>query len=210
MQLKNAKILVLISIISAISSCSLISPHKAEAIKSYYLNIESHPNKKFAVSNRTLAIATPSAEPMFDTKFMAYSIQPSQINYFVKNEWAEKPSQMLQTLLVQKFQDAGQFRHVLALPSIGHADILLVTNLVEFMQDFTQKPNQMKINLHAQLVDTKTLKVISSKAFSTMIPMDAVNPYSGVQAANQGAEIIVNNIIEWANSLKHNSVRINN
>jgi cholesterol transport system auxiliary component len=176
-----------------LTHCSLISPIKNENGVQYQLTTIPKVNlqKKHPL---TLLISLPETTPIYDTPQIAYSTQPYQIAYFVKNRWAEKPIYMLQQLMIQTLHNTHFYRAVISSPFLGHYDYLLKTQLLELKQDFTENPSILRICLSAQMIENDTGRVLGERQFKINIPTSQNTPLGGVIAANQGIAKVLFNI----------------
>lgn len=168
-----------------LAGCSFMSPVSVEPMKSYRLT-QINPNTLHATpSNMTLLVSIPTTAPGYESSMMAYVEQPYQITYFTKNRWVSAPAGMLAPLLVQSLQNTGRFKAVIAAPYAGFSDVRLDVVVIDFYQDFTQKPSRERVTLLAQLVDLHTHRVIAKTRMAEVVLAASEDPYGGVVAANQ-------------------------
>jgi len=178
----------------SLSSCSFLSPVKVQQPTAYVIN-----KVPFSVAHKrkhalTLLVAPPQVSALYDTRQMAYTIKPYQIAYFSHNEWAEKPAQMLEPLLVQTLQNTHAFRAVLTPLNAGHYDYLLNVEILQLEQDFTQRPAVLHLKSRVQLVNANANRVIATQSFSVNERLRTPTPYSGVRAANYATAIMLREI----------------
>jgi cholesterol transport system auxiliary component len=130
-----------------------------------------------------MLVLPPMCRPVLDTTRMAYSTRAHQIDYFARHEWAERPAQMLQPLIVRTLRAARCCTAVVAAPYAGAFDFSLRTELRELLQDFTTTPPQLRFALRVELSDrTRTLAAQDLEFSETM---HAQNAEAGVDAANE-------------------------
>lgn len=175
--------ILIVIIMPIVTGCSLLAT-KNEPITQYYINKTPKVSPKGRVHQKVLLVLTPEADSIYDTKKMAYSTQPYRIDYFAKNQWAEKPADMLRPLMVQTLQDSHYFHAVVVPPFNGHYDYLLSTQLIELKQDLTKPSPTLQLRFNATLISNTTNKTIATKQFHISQPMMRINPYDGVYAAN--------------------------
>ena len=120
-----------------LSGCSLLSPVAVSQTNTYVLKVSNSiaPVTRGS-SSINLMVSEPTAPAWLNTSKMAYQTQPSQINYFSKNEWADTPTHMLQNSVVASLQQSGRFHAVLAAPFIGNYDRRLDLRIVDFYSGF--------------------------------------------------------------------------
>ncbi|OGT36496.1 MAG: hypothetical protein A3F11_11965 [Gammaproteobacteria bacterium RIFCSPHIGHO2_12_FULL_37_14] len=180
-----------------LSSCSLFSPVKMEAESNYILNTIPHPVKTQQKHPITLFVSLPETVPAYNTTQMAYTIKPYQIAYFIKNRWAETPSQMLHPLIVQTLQNTGYFHAIVTPPFIGNYDYVLNIQILQLQQNFTYHPAKLQLTWRVQINKIATGKVIATKLFSVRETIPQKSPYGGVIAANRATEKLLAQLVEF-------------
>lgn len=182
-----------------LSACfSPVSPEDRSA----YL-IKSVPNEAPMKRQQggTILVMPSNTVPMYNTRSMAYSNSPFKIAYYVKNSWAETPSEMLLPLIVKTLQKKHYYKAVVNAPYSGHYNYLLTTEITELLQDYTGCKPVLKFGLRAQLVNAAG-QIIAVKEFNQRIEMDKKDPYEGVLAANEAVEEALHELSEWLVSRK--------
>ncbi len=186
----------LIACAMLLSSCTLFSPVNIDIKKHELNNIPLHlPTER--THEATLLVLVPEAIPAYATTQMAYSTQAYQIAYFAKNEWAERPSQMIQPLIVKTLRSTQFFSEVLSPPYFGGHTFVLVSEILELKQDFTSEPAMLKLAMRIDLIRGATNQVVASKEFAVREPMQGRSPYAGVVAANEALPKLLRELVEF-------------
>ena len=136
------------------------------------------------VSSWTLLVLPPQARPAVDTTQMAYALEPHQLAYYARNQWAETPPQMLQPLLVRSLAATGAFAAVVTPPNASAGTLGLRSEIVDLVQDYTQQPPVLRLALRVRLSDERTQKVLGTRDIEVREPMEQKAPAAGVSAAN--------------------------
>lgn len=192
MHFKNLLVLI---IFIFLTGCSVFGPVSTSS-QTYVINPDVHPAVKSNRSHATLLVAPVSSDSIYNTNQMAYSTKPYEIAYFSKNEWAEAPPQMLQTLLVQTLQNTHHFSAVTMSPTSSYT-YLLNAQLLELRQVFNSYGSQLYLKMRIQLVNGTTNQVIATKQFSVVQTPPMRSPYGGVIAANRAAAIMMTEIARF-------------
>lgn len=124
----------------------------------------------------------PTCRPAYDTTRMAYTPAPHELAFFARHEWAERPAQMLQPLLVRTLQAARCCTAVVAAPHSGPHDFSLRTQLRELVQDFSADPPLLRLALRIEIEDRTRTLAARDLAFTE--PLRERNAEAGVAAAN--------------------------
>jgi cholesterol transport system auxiliary component len=142
-------------------------------------------------------IFAPLARPIYDTTRMAYSVRPYQIAYFSKAEWAEKPSRMMQPLLVQTLRKTRYFTEVLSPPYAGRYTHALQSEIVELRQDFTSNPATLSFVMRFRLSAETLDQLLATREISVREPMRDRTSYAGVVAANDAAANVLQELARF-------------
>jgi cholesterol transport system auxiliary component len=195
--MKNLYWLLIVCITFFISSCTLLSPVHVESKNNYVLNTLPETTIKKSRRRITLFVADPSTNSLYDTRQIAYSVQPYQIGYFAKNMWVSKPSDMLQPLIVQSLQNTHYFHAVIAPPVSGQYEYSLNTQIEELLQDYTHAPGILHLTVKAEIIRMSSQKIIASKQFIITIPIPQKSPYGGVFAANKATKEMLRQLTQF-------------
>jgi len=171
------------ALVAVASGCTLFSPAQVETRKEV---LSETPLELPVETTRatSLLVLVPQTRPIYDTTQMAYSTRPYEIAYFSETEWAEKPSRMIQGLLVETLRNTHYFSAVLTPPYSGRYTHVLRSEILELRQDFTSQPAMLQLDMRFQLSGA-TGKLIASKDISIREPMREKTASAGVVAANQ-------------------------
>jgi len=185
-----------------LAACSSILPEKEPPSNFYSLDyLPAKPAARPATvqgavpsAGRPISVVVtpPRAAPGFDRPRMVYLREPHHIEYFAQNQWVEAPPRMLAPMITAALERSSAFRAVLQAPSAAAGEVRLNTEILRLQQEFFDKPSKVRFTLRARLVDDATRQVIATREFEALADAPADNPYSGVQAANQA----VNQVLE--------------
>ena len=124
------------------------------------------------------------------------------MDYFALNQWAAKPSELLQPIVVQALESSRNFKSVVFAPYSGNYDRRLDIKILDFKQDFTQHPSRYVIQLQMQLISRDTQQIIISRNVQIEMPCPSDNPQGGVITANQIISQFIPIWINFANAKK--------
>jgi cholesterol transport system auxiliary component len=190
------QLLVLVMMLT-VSACSVLSPAKLGPDNGYVINSVPDHVVKSGRHSRTLLVMRPDTDPVYNTTRIAFTMQPYQISYYAVSHWIETPADMLTPLLVATMLKTNRFKTVIAPPFIGQYDYALRTQIKTMLIDYTQRLPVMRINIQAQLIGASSGRVLSSREFSTAVPLYQKSPYGAVVAANHGTSRLLAEIARW-------------
>jgi ABC-type uncharacterized transport system auxiliary subunit len=138
--MSRTSLLCIVPVVAVLlTGCSLLSAPSSEPITAILSKLPlSVPSETRHQS--TLLVLQPEVNSAYDTTRMAHIVTPYRIGYFRDNQWAGRPGQMIQPLLVQTLQQTAFFKEVLGSPESAHTSYTLHTEILELVQDYTVGP----------------------------------------------------------------------
>jgi len=195
---------VALSVLAAMSACTLFPAAKATPRSTYLLRPDLPPANTGArpcgPTTTVLLVSVPREEPGFDTSRIAYLLRPHALSYYADSRWADTPSRMLVPLLVRSLEETGCFGAVIPLPGASPGDFRLDIEDLAIVQEFTSRPSRVRFSLRALLVDARGQTVVAAQRFETIEAAPADDAYGGVFAANRAAGKAVGSLAEWVSA----------
>ncbi len=178
-----------------LSACSIFEPVKIPPMH-YFTLAMPDPDWDCSIQQgcSTILVNQPRANAAYNSPRMIYIPACYQIQYFSQNRWANMPTQMLQSLLINSLQHTGYFQAIINTPSTTYYDWILNTQLLSFQQEFITLPSRFRIAIRAQLIDARSRHVIATQDFIVMQIAPHDDPYGGALAANLATQKILNEI----------------
>jgi cholesterol transport system auxiliary component len=130
---------------------------------------------------------------------MAYMQRPYEVSYYATHQWADPPARMLTPLLVQVLEQASYWRAVVPMPTSVRGDYRMDIDQVALVQDFLQKPSQVRVALRIQIIKLPEYLVLGTRLFDVAEEAPNDDAYGGVVAANRGVERLVKEVAGWLN-----------
>ncbi|HLU12372.1 MAG TPA: ABC-type transport auxiliary lipoprotein family protein [Arenimonas sp.] len=118
----------------------------------------------------SVAIGTPMASQMIDSTRIAVRPTPDQLQAYKGARWADTAPEMLQTALVQAFEDSGRFRSVMRLGSSGRGDFLLLTEIRHFETIYEGGRPRVVVDVQAKLIQRGAGRVASQRFRQEVTP----------------------------------------
>ena len=140
------------------------------------------------------ALPEPTAVAMLETQ--RFLFQPAQ-EYpgFSEAMWADALPKLIQSRLIESFENYDLAHAPLRVSDLGQADFQLLIDVRRFRIAVDQKPTA-EIGLSARIVD-KTGKVVASRLFEESETFDKVEPPAAVTAFNAAFGRIAKDMIAW-------------
>jgi cholesterol transport system auxiliary component len=122
--------------------------------------------------------------------------QADQVSYYKGVAWSDRVPRLVQTRMIETFQNSGAVKSVSA--TIGQ--YALVTDLRAFQIDVSSGKAFAEIEIFAKLVNTSTGKVVATKGFSTRVPATTDSPTDAIAAMNQAFTEVLQDTTTWVAS----------
>lgn len=118
-----------------------------------------------------LAIAEPHAGRALQTDRIALRPAPLEFRYVKDARWAGTAPDMIQTLLMESFENSRALRAVDRETNIPRSDYLLLVDLREFQaDDYGGGPPQANVRLTLKLVRLPEARIVASEGFGAEVP----------------------------------------
>lgn len=178
-----------------LSACSIFEPVKIPPMHYFTLAMPQLDSDCCTAQGRsTILVNQPRANAVYNSPRMIYIPICYQIQYFAQNRWADMPTQMLQSLLINALQHTGYFQAIINTPFTTYYDWVLNTQLLSFQQEFMTFPSRFRIAMRAQLIDAHSKHVIATENFVVVQTAAHDDPYGGALAANLAVRKILDEI----------------
>ena len=146
-----------------------------------------------------LLVDTPLAPAGLDTSRIALSRSPVSIDYFADSEWTDRTPLLVQTAILQSFENS---RAVTAIDreSVGlRADLILRTEIRHFeaVYDSPNGPPEVWVAINARLVNPSSREVVAQSSFDGHRRPSANDVPSIVAAFDEALGDVMKDIVVW-------------
>ncbi len=145
-----------------------------------------------------ILVSKTTASSLIDNEDMHYSFKPYEMRSYVNHQWAARPADMLEGLIIKSLQNSHVFKAVVPESFSGDVNYRLKTRLISLNQSFAHKPSQVKMVLLAYLIDDKRDRIIRSARLKEVVTAPFDTPYGGVLAANQATSKLLSKLVQFA------------
>ena len=177
--------------------CSTTAP----AVSEYRISTDLSA-KEFTQSGckeHSLKIAQAFSSSNLMTQNMSYGEGAFKQYVFSESQWAKSPNRSVTSELLSYINSSHLFKNVQISKSRSRNGLLLETNIVEFMQYFSEdeKSSHAKASIVLTLIDTKSNAVVATKSFSSRVEVESMNAEGGVVALNAALKSVIIESGEW-------------
>lgn len=183
--------------LSLLNACESILPGQGPAANRYRLT----PKNTFADGLPTVAwqlvLSQPEADAALDTTRIALMRNPTQIEYYAASTWTDRAPLMVQTLMLESFENSDRIiavgRRALGL----RADYELKTELRELQAEYFDGQQQAKVGINAKLVRLPEREIVGSQSFEWTVAFAEDSMPVIVQAFDDALGHVLKDLVAW-------------
>lgn len=186
----------------AIALCSLLSLSacsgvggSAKPLDTYDLTIPVIKEQRNTKSTIQILVAEPQALKAFDSESIVVRTSVSAIEYLGGSQWGDRLPKIVQTRLIQTFENSGRFGGV-GRPGEGLAiDNQIITEIRAF-EVRTDGADTAVVEISAKLLNDRNGVIVAAKTFTSAVPAGS-DPKSFVRALDAAFEATATQIVAW-------------
>jgi cholesterol transport system auxiliary component len=149
---------------------------------------------KSAGGQGQLAVGEPIAVQALDSERIIVKDQADAISFLPGVQWADRLPRLVQTRLIQTFENASRIASV-GRPGGGLvADSLLVTEIRAFQIEAAG--SQALVEITAKLV-TSAGRVVAARLFTARVPVASLEGPNAAQALDKALSQVMRDIVRW-------------
>ena len=124
---------------------------------------------------------------------------PTELKYFARARWTERAPRMVQTLMVESFENSGAIVAV-GRKAIGlRSDYNLITELREFQAEYFESDGvpTVRVRLNVKLVKQPRRAIVASRTFESTIKSEGKAMRNVIRAFDQALGKVLRHTVEW-------------
>lgn len=182
-----------------LGGCAAINPLSASPPQLYTLSPKSTFDPNLPTVQWQLLIETPAAAAGLDSARIALRQSATTLDYYAEVAWTDRAPLMVQTLLVESFENTGRIVSV-GREAIGlRADFVLKTELREFQVERFDVPIETpRVRLNAKLVRIPEREIIASENFEQRSAAGSSDFETVILAFDDALDGVLRDLVEWA------------
>jgi cholesterol transport system auxiliary component len=194
-KLKTAIRVVALALMAA--ACQL--PGAGEPPNLYTLSPKSTFAPDLPRADWQLIIETPIAAAGLNTSRIALQRSPVTLEYYANANWTDVAPLMVQTLLIESFENSGKIVAVSRESTSVRGDYTLKTELREFQAEYDGSgPPRARVRINAKLTRMSDRSIIASHTVERMARAEAGDLPSIALAFDEALGGAMGRIVEWA------------
>lgn len=147
-----------------------------------------------------LVVEEPSSAGGLQVQNIALRTRAIELQYFANARWTERAPRMVQTLLVESFENSGKIVAV-GRQAIGlRSDFNLKTELREFQAEYSgsNQPPVVHVRLSVRLIQQPRREIIASENFDARVTADGTGMEQVIIAFDDALGKVIRRTVEWS------------
>ncbi|MGE4219565.1 MAG: ABC-type transport auxiliary lipoprotein family protein [Alphaproteobacteria bacterium] len=197
-------------VLAALGGCVELPGQKEEPPRLYVLTPKSTYEDIAGRVDWQLLVETPIAPAGLNTSRIALQDSPIELRYFIRAHWSDVAPKMVQTLLVESFENSGGIVGV-GRDAIGlRSDFVLKTDMREFQAEYPSSLGQqngvmsdsapaptVRVRLNAKLVRMPDRVIVATQTFERSVPAGRNAMESIVAAFDEALGKVLKQVVVW-------------
>ena len=195
------RFLFLAALVISLGACSVkeFLPGSGERADMYVLS----PKSTFAADLESVAsqlvIEVPIASEGINSHGIAVRETPLTLDYYAGVRWTERAPYMVQTLLVESFENSERIVSVARRGTDLRADYVLKTELREFQAEYaTPDSADARVRLNVKIVRMPQRIILASINFERRVPVATSGMQGVVNAFDEALGKVLRRTVEWS------------
>ncbi len=188
---------------SLLAACGSILPNSGPAPDVYTLTPKNTFRTDLPSVSWQLVVEEPVSAGGLDNNRVVIQPTPYEVKYLADARWSERTPKMIQTLLVESFENSGKILSV-ARQSVGlRSDYNLKSELREFQVEMPtgQSSPLVRVKLNVKIVRQPKQEIVASRNFEESIPARSVAMKDLVVAFDDALGKVLRRTVEWTIAL---------
>ncbi len=145
-----------------------------------------------------LTVDQPVAQAGLNTARIALRQSPISLEYYARANWIDTAPRMVQTLLVESFENSGKIVAVGRQSATLRSDFSLLTELREFQAEYGGNgPPRIRVRINAKLVRMPQRVIIGTLTVERVQPAIGTELDAVISAFDVALGKVIRRIVEW-------------
>ncbi|GAB4465737.1 MAG: hypothetical protein OHK0044_04770 [Burkholderiaceae bacterium] len=153
--------------------------------------------RRDAPAVRTLLIQATPADPLANTRSIAYARAPGVREFYQLASWSEPPRQAIARLLQRRLEARGTADAVGLLGQPVAADWLLAVGVEAVYHDVASEPGTARLALRAELIDRRARTLAARRTFEAAVPVERADSAAAAVALGRATADIFDALVPW-------------
>jgi len=180
------------------SACELSVPGQGPPPNLYRLTPKSRFREDLPKVDWQLILEPPIADASLNSTRVALQRDPTQLEYYARSSWTDLAPQMVQTLMVESFENSGRIVSI-GREAIGlRADFVLKSELREFQAEYFEGGNpKVRVAINVKLVKMPKRSIVGSTNLEHLSQAEANLMPDIIVAFDEALGKVLRRLVEW-------------
>jgi len=182
-----------------LSACGSLLPLGGPPANLYTLSPKSTFDAALPKVAWQLVVEEPVAAGGLQVPNIALRTSALELQYYANARWSERAPAMVQTLLVESFENTGKIVSV-GRQAVGlRSDFNLKTELREFQAEYgdVNRAPIIRVRLNAKVVRQPRREIVASESFEVAIPANGTAMSDVIVAFDDALGKVIRRTVEW-------------
>lgn len=182
---------------ASLAACSF--PGGGDPAQLYVLTPKSTFDPGLPQVDWQLVVERPVASAGLNSQRIALQRSAVTLDYFAHANWTDTAPQLIQTLLIQSFENTGKIRAVGRESAQLRPDYVLQSELREFEAEYESptRPPTVRVRLNAKLIRVSDRIIVGSNTVERTVTAEKGDLESVVLAFDDALGKVMKQIVEW-------------
>jgi len=146
-----------------------------------------------------LVVETPESASGLATSRIAVKQKPTTLDYYARAEWTDLAPRLIQTKLIESFENSGKIVSVGREGSGLRSDYILKSELRHFeAQLYDSKNPLIRVVINVKLVKMPQREIVANRPFERTKEVDAANIDQLVEGFDEALGGVLKRVVEWS------------
>jgi cholesterol transport system auxiliary component len=189
---------LILPLAGALAACEVAIPGQGPAPDLYRLTPKSTFAPDLPTVKWQLLLEQPLTNASIDTTRIGLQRSSTRVQYYARASWSDRAPQMIQTLMIESFENSGRIVAVGRDSVALRADYILKSDLREFQAEYISGPKpRVHITIIARLVKMPRRAIIGSEKFDVVIEAPADTMEAIIAAFDEALGKVLKRLVEW-------------
>ena len=182
-----------------LGGCGSLLPSPGPAPHLYTLTPKSTFRDDLPAAAWQLVVEEPTAAGGLATHSIALRTNPIEMQYFASARWSERAPRMVQTLIVESFENTGRIVAV-GRETIGlRSDYNLKIEMREFQAEYDTREQapRVRVRINAKIIAQPRREIIASRTFEQVVTAASTDIEAVIYAFDEALGQVLKGIVEW-------------
>lgn len=146
-----------------------------------------------------LVVETPDSASGLQTSRIAVKQKPTTLDYYARSEWTDLAPRLVQTKLIESYENSGKIVSVGREGSGLRSDYILKSELRHFEAQFYDAGKPLvRVVVNVKLVRMPAREIVANRSFERTHPLDAADIDNLVEGFDEALGAVLKRIVEWS------------